>query len=409
MNPHENDNPTPRHDEADALFDANLRAFGTKIGPLPAHAALRLAGTQAVAPRPARHPRWLAWGSAMAACIAAGAVIFSQPWGNRVEASTIIGGLRTKEFGGVNIVFDRVSSQGTTIDGVVRMRLKDPISIDRLDDPKAIDSNARLGAAYGKFTLTSDPIADGGEPSVIDAEGSLTPASGWMYVRASDGAARQMAEGNPMAGAVAGLAQHGVVLNIGSLDDRFFDGLNAMVCPASRQSSDLGGLHTSVERTADGHGKVSVGLRVPTPGSPSAEQFSRLIGYARMVLSGKARQNELEQMRSMLQNDFAQKATVQTLGAGRFLLTTNLPPPSEGASAVSGGMLRVLYEQSGGVRWAEFSGMPDTAGTIRVEFDSEPIDPSLLGYERLVNTGTTNYLDLRVIMRMFMPPLLRAW
>ncbi len=406
MDPHDHDNPT-RHDEADALFDSNLRAFGQKIGPLPSRAALRIAPAETTA-RPARRSRWLAWGSAMAACIAAGAVIFSQPWGNTVEASTIIGGLRSKEFGGLNIVFDKVSSEGTTIDGVVRMRLKEPISIDRLDDPRAIDANARLGAAYGRFTLTSTDAAIGGEPSVIDAEGAITPASGWMFIRASDGAARQIAEGNPSAGAVAGLAQHGVVLNIGSLDDRFFDGLNAMVCPAHDHSSIHGGLHTSVEQSGDGHGKVSVGMRVGAPGSPSAEQLTRLIGYARMILSGKARQNELEQMRAMLQNDFAQKASVQTLGAGRFLLTTNLPADPHTGSSVHGGTLRVLYEQSGGVRWAEFSNLPDATGLIRVEFDAEPIDPNLLAYERLVQTGTTNYLDLRLIMRMFMPPLLRA-
>ncbi len=407
MERHEHDNPG-RHDEADALFDANLRQFGSRIGPVPARSALTLAGTDA-APTTKRRPRWLAWGSAMAACIAAGVVIFSQPWGNSVQASTIISGLRTKEFGGVNILFDHVSSQGTTVDGVVRMRLKDPISIDRLDDPKAMESSARLGVAYGKFTLTSDGGPAGGAPSVIDAEGALTPGSGWMYVRASDAAARQLSEGNPMAGAMVEMAQHGMVLNVGGLDERFFEGLSAMVCPGSAQS---GGLHTSVERTPDGHGKVSIGMQLGAPGNPSAEQFRRLIGLARMVLSGKARQSELEQMRSTLQNDFSQKSAVQTLGAGRFLLTTALPGPPEaapGGTGAAGGTLRVLYEQSGGVRWAEMSNMPGATGTIRVEFESEPIDASLLAYERLVQTGTTNYLDLRVVMRMFMPPLLRAW
>jgi hypothetical protein len=415
-----NDTPPTHHDEADTFLDANLRSIGARTGPVPAPTESQVKQWRTAPARPAlsltsdpapiarRRPRWLAWGTAMAACIAAGAVILLQPLGNKVEASTIISGLRTKQFGGLNIVFDHVASQGTTIDGVVRMRLKEPISIERLDDPKAIESNARLGVAYGKFTLTTSDNPTGGLDSVIDAEGALTPGNGWMYIRASDRAAKELAAGNPMAGAVAGMAQHGMVMNIGGLDERFFEGLNAMVA-GGPQSSSAGGLHTSIERDADGHGKVSVGMRLGGQGAPSADQLKRMIGLARMVLSGKARQNELEQMRSMIQNDFAQKATVQTLGAGRFMLTTNLPAPPEEPSATSGGTLRVLYEQSGGVTWAEITSMPNTTGTIRIEFDSDPIDPTLLAYERLVQTGTTNYLDLRVIMRMFMPPLLRSW
>jgi hypothetical protein len=413
MNP--DHNPAPPHDGADTLFDANLRSIGMRTAQVPApseaqlqswrtndsHQPLHLAGES----HPRRRPRWLAWGTAMAACIAAGAVILLQPWGNKVEASTIISGLRTKEFGGVNILFDHVVSQGTTIDGLIQMRLKDPISIDRLDDPKAVDANARLGIAYGKFTLTSIDAPTGTPGGVINAEGAITPTSGWMFIRASDAAAKQLAESNPIAAPMAEMAQHGMVLNIGGLDERFFDGLTAMVCPAPATS---GGLHTSIQRLPDGHGAVSIGMRLHPAGGESAEQLQRLIGLAKRVLSGKARQGELEQMKSTLQNDFSQHATVQTLGANRYLLTTDLPAAAD-TSDSSGGTLRVLYEQSGGVLWAELTNMPDAKGTIRIEFDGKEIPAELLAYERLVDTGRTNYLDLRVVMRMFMPPLLRLW
>ena len=65
------------------------------------------------------------------------------------------------------------------------------------------------------------------------------------------------------------------------------------------------------------------------------------------------------------------------------------------------------YQEDGGVRWAEICNMRDATGTVRFEFVSDPaadpIDPSLLGYERLVETGKTNYLDLRMVMRLLMP------
>ena len=62
-----------------------------------------------------------------------------------------------------------------------------------------------------------------------------------------------------------------------------------------------------------------------------------------------------------------------------------------------------LVSLTAGVQWAEFSNMRDATGTVRFDFDSDPIDPALLAYERLVETGKTNYLDLRMVMRMFMP------
>ena len=59
------------------------------------------------------------------------------------------------------------------------------------------------------------------------------------------------------------------------------------------------------------------------------------------------------------------------------------------------------------MQWAEIINMRDTTGTIRIEFDAEEIDPALLQYDRLVETGKTNYLDLRQVMRFFMPVVKR--
>jgi hypothetical protein len=306
-----------------------------------------------------------------------------------------------------------VSSAGTTIDGTIYLRLKRAISLDRLDEPSVLEPGnpsheGDLGAAYGTFTVTTDDSVKGMAGARIDAEGALTPASGWMYLHTSDATASQLAAANPIAAGIAGMSKHGVIMNIGGLDDRFFDGLNAMMCPACTTSAGGGPLHASVDRDADGHGKVSVGLSVGSAEhTPSAEQIKRFMSLARTIISGKARRGELDQMRAMLQDDFAQSARVQSMGNGRHLLSADLTDPQAPDQSAT---LRVLYEESGGVQWAELSNMRGATGAIRFDFVADPIDPSRLSYDRLVQTGTTNYLDLRVITRMFMPPaMVRLW
>ena len=429
MSTNEHTNPGQEHrDEMDAMMDANLRALGGRIGPVAAPDAttvrswrmgeqetpgLRLAAASDDAAGMKvvrlRRSRWLAAGSAVAACIAIGAVVVLQPWGSTVQASTILEGLRSKTFGGVNLRFDHVSSGGTTVDGFIRMRLNEAVSIETLNKAHALDGKDHFGAAYGKFTITTDDRVPGWAGGKIEAEGALTRGSGWMYVLATDRTVGQIAAAEPRAAGIASMAGNGVLLNVGGLDESFFEGLNAMICPAAKMkgsgSGGGAGLHASVEPTPDGRHRVTIGMGATTmgAGAPNAEQIQKFASLARMVLSGQARQGELDQMRKMIQDDFSQKASVQKLGGGRYLLTADMPDPDHPGNATPGATLTVCYEEQGGVEWAEIGKMRDSTGTIRVEFVADPIDPALLAYDRLVETGKTNYLDLRKIMRIFMP------
>ncbi len=415
----------------DAALDSNLRAVGSRVGSVPTPTAeqirswrgeqtnapsLRLvesAGTASSAASDShvfqpRRSRWLAAGSALAACIAVAAVVIWQP-GTTVQASTILNGLRSKTFGGVNIRFDHVASRGTTVDGFMRVRLDAPVSIETLDDAHALDGKDHFGAAYGKFTITTDASVPGWADGHIEAEGALTRGSGWMYVQASDKTVKQLAAAEPRALGLASMAGTGVLLNIGGVDEPFFEGLNTIMCPGASAGGPVSGsgLHASVNRTPDGHGSVTLGMAARAPGganAPSMEQMQRFASLARMLLSGKARQGELDQLKGMIQNDFAQQANVRKLPGGQFLLTADLPDPEApmGSSSPSA-TLRVCYQEQAGVQWAEIVHMRDTTGTVRIEFDASPIDAALLKYDRLVETGKTNYLDLRQVMRFFMP------
>ncbi len=420
----------------DAALDANLRAIGSRIGPMPAPTAeqicswrnerdgahsprAQLAGAAtgtaeladsspySISSHVPHRSRWLAAGSALAACIAIAAVVIWQP-GATVQASTIINGLRSKTFGGVNIRFDNVASRGTTVDGFMRIRLDQPVSIETLDDADALKDKDHFGAAYGKFTITTDNTVPGWADGHIQAEGALTRGSGWMHILASDKTVKQLAAAEPRAIGLASMASSGVLLNIGGVDEPFFEGLNAIMCPAGCPSGTINtpGLHASVKTNPDGHGTVSIGLGARAPGAaaPSMEQMQRFASLARMLLSGKARQGELDQLKSMIQNDFAQQANVRKLPGGQFLLSADLPDPeAPTGDTTRGATLRVCYEEAAGVQWAEILNMRDTTGTIRIEFDGDAIDPALLQYDRLVETGKTNYLDLRQVMRFLMP------
>lgn len=425
------DNPNTNANSPDAALDANLRAVGSRVGSMPAPMAeqirswrgeqtsspsLRLADSAGAASSATidshvlqpRRSRWLAAGSALAACIAVAAVVIWQP-GATVQASTIMNGLRNKTFGGVNIKFDHVASHGTAVDGFMRVRLDAPVSIDTLDDAHALDGKDHFGAAYGKFTITTDASVPGWADGRIEAEGALTRGSGWMYVQASDTTVKQLAAAEPRAMGLASMAGTGVLLNIGGVDEPFFEGLNAMMCPGACAGGAMGksGLHASVNRTPDGHGTVTIGMAARTKNGASAssmDQMQRFASLARTLLSGKARQGELDQLKGMIQNDFAQQANVRRLPGGQFLLTADLPDPEAAAGTnTPGATLRVCYEEAAGVQWAEIVNMRDTTGTIRIEFDADSINPALLQYDRLVETGKTNYLDLRQVMRFFMP------
>ena len=425
------DNHNTNASGPDATLDANLRAVGSRVGSVPTPTAEQLRSWRAGAssPRPQlviateqenrpiplfpHRSRWLAAGSALAACIAVAAAVIWQP-GATVQASTILNGLRNKTFGGVNIRFDHVASRGTMVDGFMRVRLDTPVSIETLDDAHALDGKDHFGAAYGKFTITTDASVPGWADARIEAEGALTHGSGWMYVQASEKTVKQLAAAEPRAMGLASMAGTGVLLNIGGVDEPFFEGLNAMMCPGACAGGSVGGsgLHASVNRTPDGHGSVTLGMDTRSkngegalgPNAPNMEQMQRFASLARTLLSGKARQGELDQLKGMIQNDFAQQANVRKLPGGQFLLTADLPDPEAPIGSSSpGATLRVCYEEQAGVQWAEIMHMRDTTGTVRIEFDASPIDGALLKYDRLVETGKTNYLDLRQVMRFFMP------
>ncbi|MBY0310952.1 MAG: hypothetical protein K2W85_02670 [Phycisphaerales bacterium] len=484
MNDDRMHNDTDHHAEpnaADRTLDHNLRAIGPTLG-LPSrpsaeqlasfrddaadHAAeLRLAGADdgALATQ-RRRPRsgWLAVGSAMAACVAIGTVLFTMSSASRVEASTILNDLRQRQISGIDLDLNGLGADGALINGTLKVRLKNPVTVDQLGDDQAMDA-AGFGAMYAKLAVTTDASVRELPNAQFGIEMAFSPEVGWVYLIGDETTAQRIIDAEPRAAFLASMAKSGLLVNIGALDEDLLkqigvDGdLEAMMNDAEHDARDhaqdtgasirlrqqakidikgdlnnltdeqiakinkvqddldqLSGskpsprLKVSVDDKGKRIVKVGVGAsdgraqaKVQVSGATDDES-ARIRGMeniARTMLSGTARQGELEQLKTIL-TQANTKATVTNLGRGEYELVADLRDEDLQAGQGGSAQLTVRYIEGEGVQWAELSKIQGVAGSVRFAFANDPIDPALLNSQRLVTVGQTNYIDLRAMMPM---------
>lgn len=428
----------------DRTIDENLRAAAPGLGLPPAPSAEQIAswrtpvamkiqeaGEGGAGGATHRRPRfrWLAAGSAIAATLAVGTALFMLSAGNAVQASTIIQNLRQKQVRGMNIRIDRVSAEGVTVDGLVRIRSRNPIRVDQLAERDPFGPE-EFGALHGAVTFTTGA----GFPDLPDAsirfETAFTDRGGWVFVQASDETADRIAEREPRAAFIAGMARSGVILNIGAITPEMLksfappqppegalDDLSDDQVDSINQAQDNFGKATGVPMdklvvSHDDEGKrrvtVTLGARANgNGGSPIVRVDSAdglLNSVAGRMLNGTARRGELEELTGYLAKA-NQDAKVKDLGGGKYLLVTELSDPlhpaAPGVKPEREATLTIAYEEQGGVQWAEVTNLREATGTIRIDFVDDAIDASLLEYQRLVEPGRTGYLDLNMLKRFF--------
>lgn len=472
---------------ADRTLDHNLRAIGPTLGlasdptqelvasfrtEAAEHASvLRLAGSDdpdAAMHRRRPRSRWLAVGSAMAACVAIGTVLFTMSSGSRVEASTILNDLRQRQISGIDLDLNGLGAEGAIIDGTLKLRLKNPVTVDQLDDDKALDA-AGFGAMYAKLGVTTDATVQELPNARFGIEMAFSPDTGWIYLVGDESTAQRIIDAEPRAAFLANMAKSGLLVNIGALDEDLLrqiglsGDLDAEVNAAElndaehdaraqaqmtgagirlrqqakisikgdlneltdEQIAQINETQEQLDRTTgakksdrlkvsvDSNGKrvVKVAVGATTDGKPQAQvqvkgatddETSRIRGMetiARTMLSGTARQGELDQLKTML-TQANTKATVRNLGRGEYELVADLRDEDSGPGQGASAQLSVRYIEGEGVQWAELSKIEGVAGTVRFAFASDPIDPTLLNSQRLVVAGQTNYFDLRAMMPM---------
>lgn len=409
----------PMNESHDRNFDANLRAMAPNLSIPPALKPEEIAAFRSAAPAlrlesadppPAkRRSRWLAFGSAMAACVAIGAVAFTLATGTRVEASTILANLRARQISGVNLTFNKLSSEGVTLDGVVQMRMLRPIAIDQIADDEGWNEGD-FGAIYTRMEITTAADAPEFPNARLNVESAFSPDLGWIHIKSDEQTVNQVTQAIPQVTPFANMTRNGLLLNIGRIDPELFEQLGFpspedMACPPpppGASSAPADGKR-SITLSAGASAKGGPNLGVSVDGSPRSDSEAAIESLARSILSGQARQQELEQLKGYLIKA-NQHATVRNLGGGRYELVADLHDENAPPGAPSKATLTVNYEEQGGVQWAELSNLEHTTGSIRFEFADGQIDPALLNSDRLVVVGQTSYVDLRSILKLFGPP-----
>lgn len=424
-------------DHHDRTIDENLRAAAPGLD-LPAPpsaeriaawrtpAPMKMEGRENVAHRRPRF-RYLAAGSALAATLAIGTALFMISAGNTVHAGTIIQNLRQKQIRGVNITVNKVSGEGYTIDGMVRIRSKSPIRVDQLAerDPFGPDEFGRL---HANLTIIGDASARPFPNSTWRGECAFSPDVGWLFVQVSESMADTMNNGMPEWAMLTNMSRNGVILNIGAITPEMIK----LLAPSEPQPGDLddltdeqiasinnasenlekatGQAQNRLNASTDAQGKrrvsVTLGMQANADGTGpivKVDGAGQPANAAAMrMLNGTARRAELEQLTAFLKNA-NQNATVKDLGGGNYLLTADLTdpanPPAPGVSRRDA-TLTLAYQEQGGVQWAEITDMREASGSIRVDFVEDDIEPEALNYRRLVVQGQTGYIDLNMMMRM---------
>lgn len=415
----QDDHPGQR-DHADHLTDVNLRraagvlSFGSDADGASLRAAAGTVDRTRVhasgTPRVARRRRgWMAFGSAIAACVAAAAVLVTGQRGTEVQASTILSSLRNMTFGGLDIKFEGVGDDLATIDGLLRLRLKSPISIEDLGSP-ATASKSEFGAMHAALRLRTDVRAplSGAE---VRLEGALSPSVGWVYAQTDAATAQRVMAYQPRSMIVMKMLQNGLLVNIGpttaNLLGPFLGGKPAV--NAQENTLLLHALAFIQRHDPQAAAQIQHELtRTPT------DQERRLDELAIGLLTGRAGPADLELMVKLL-SEVDAKPSVQRLDGNRFLLVTELKAPLQDHPDAR---LRVMYEPSAGVRWIEIEPIaaPDghlesnvaAKGRIRIEPNLTPIEPSDMDSARLITVGRTNFIDAAAMLRILPRPQLES-
>lgn len=428
-------NPHLNHDHddgADRLIDENLRAAMPRLDAAPRPNAQTVASWRTPASLPIAHAkrrprlRWWAAGSAVAATIAFTTALLTITAGSSVQAGTIIDQLRQKQIRGVDIALNALSAQGVTVNGHLQMRSRESIRVDQLAERDPFGPE-EFGAMHGTVSITTDATADFPNAS-INAEAAFTDHSGWVYLHASDGTIQAMQQQAPQMAFMVQMLRSGLVLNIGAitpellqrigphdpppevLDDLTDEQIASINNASENFEKATGQAHKRLNAQTDADGQrrvtVSLGMQANDKGSAPVIRVDpgdgRASAAAMRLLNGTARRTELEQLTGFLKNA-NQNATVRDLGAGRYLLTAELTdpanPPAPGTSRRDG-TLTVMYEEHGGVQWAEITDLREASGSIRITFVDNDIDPAQLEYKRLVEPGVTGFIDLSAMLRL---------
>jgi len=423
---------TATHDAADAATDRNLRRLAQHVS-LPAE--LDAAHRHFRAPRPSHRRPFLAifgGGTAIAACLAMGAMLVAWPSQPRVEAAMILQSLNEALGRAFKLSLDDLpDGQGGTLDGEIT------IAFDPLHAGEGAES------IFCEGWQRSDPTADGSRPIDVRFAFAGLPDQAWLFLRTAS-VPQALLDGSPLAQVLVNWARPGVLVDLSGLrtetskvssrvstgatsgpDGRVkvISGVDAM-----RVLHETFGIHKSRNNLrlevglqagsndSDGsHGKNRPG-RPPIfsfqlksgdadPPTATQEAVNDVSQLAARLLHGRAGAADIRHYFELLRES-AKNVTVEEREPGvHVLVATDFHFDDDRLAAWVGPDTRysVVYREGRGVESASVEHIGATNGSIRFETIDFTYDEATHGRRRFADDGQTHVLDFAALLKAVEP------
>lgn len=424
-------------DAADAATDRNLRRLAQHVS-LPAELEAPAArSAAAVPPRPPRRRPLLAifgGGTAIAACLAVGAMLVSWPSQPRVEAATILQSLNEALSRAFKLSLeDLPDGQGGTMDGEITLAF----------DPLHAGENAE--SIYCEGWQRSDLTPDGSRPIDIRFAFAGLPDQAWLYLRTAS-IPQPLLEGSALAQVLVNWARPGVLIDLTGLRTENSK-VSTRVATSATSNSDgqlkviSGGdvmrvLHDTLGMNKSrGNLRLEVGVQAGSEpqegakrsGHPPIFSFQLKSGgddaassakpdstraavsnvnqLAARLLHGRAGPGDIKHYFELL-SESAKNVTVEEREPGvHVLVATDFHFDDDRLNVWLGPDTRysVVYREGRGVESASVEHIGATNGSIRFETIDFTYDEASHGRRRFTGDGQTHVVDLAALLEAIRP------
>lgn len=405
-----------RTERQDSLLNCNLKSIGQRIE-LPAEptdeqrARWRIPADRPSSPRLVqgvrfmRNHRFLTFagaGSAVAACIALGALLIGPGGQPPVQAAVIFASFREALSNAFEISLEDIGAEGIRINGRVAVALPDDLSA----------TNAEPKAMYAELRIEASPEADEDIAGLnMRVNIALAPGHEWLYLKMNK-FPRHVAKDNPMAMVMLQIARNGLLLELGGLlEGDLMEGLlDSLSLSAEIREEIEQELQEEVRkeiREARREVVIRAGDETDTDDRSPLDSVDpqQIESLAKRFVLGKTTRADIDLLVSLLE-EASGKVDVKKTRDGLYILTArdfDIDDIGDDAKMIENLVMQIAYRESGGVEWAELQNVGDFSGTLRFTRIELSTDDEMFDKTRVIEPGVTTVINLSQIVQMFKP------
>lgn len=409
-----------RTEQQDVLLDCNLKSIGRRIE-LPAEptdeqrARWRMPADRRSSPRLVlgvrfmRNHRFLTFagaGSAVAACIALGALLIGPGGQPPVQAAVIFASFREALSNAFEISLENIGAEGIRVNGRVAVALPDDLSA----------TNAEPKAMYAELRIEASPEADEDIAGLnMRVNIALAPGHEWLYLKMNK-FPRHVVQDNPIAMVVLQMARNGLLLELGGLlEGELMEGLLGGLSLADELGDELGEeIQREVRkevrqeiRKARRKGRVRGAQKADANDDDDQPQFDadEIKGLLKRFVLGKTTRADIDTLASLLE-EASGKVEVTKTRDGLYILTArdfDIDEAGDDAKMIENLVMQIAYRDNGGIEWAELQNIGDFGGKLRFTRIELSTDDEMFDKTRVIEPGVTTVINLSQIVQMFKP------